>query len=120
MKTRYSTIKSFAGLIVAVSLLQAFPSDASKLVKVDPFPPSGKVLNLTSGDLMCYVDLSDSRGKKYNLGASFEICNQTKFVNKQVKLTYKRSKVNDCQSNEPCGKTRIENLIVKMKLVPRK
>ena len=54
---------------------------------------------------MCYVDLVDARGKKYNLGANFDICNQTKLVNKQVKVTYKKDNVNDCQSAEPCGKT---------------
>ena len=69
---------------------------------------------------MCYVDLVDVRGKKYNLGADFEICNQTKLVNKQVKVTYKKGNVNDCQSAEPCGKTRIENLIVKMQPVLQK
>jgi hypothetical protein len=120
VKTNYSAIKIVAGVITATSLLPAFPSEAIKLVKADRFPPSGKILKLTSGDLMCYVDLRDSRGKKYNIGAIFEICNQPKFINRQVQLTYKRSKIDDCQSNEPCGKTRIENLIVKMKLVPRK
>jgi hypothetical protein len=69
---------------------------------------------------MCYVDLIDRRGKKYNLGANFEICNQTKFLDRQVRITYQRNKVNDCQSNEPCGKTRVENLIVKLKLIDRK
>lgn len=84
-----------------------------------PTPTSGKVLRLTTGDLMCYVDLS-TRGKKYVIGASFEICEQTQFLNKQVKLTYKSIKVNDCQSAEPCGKTKQENAIVKMKLLRNK
>jgi hypothetical protein len=41
-------------------------------------------------------------------------------VNKQVKLTYKKGSVNDCQSADPCGKTRIENLVVKMQPVLQK
>ena len=69
---------------------------------------------------MCYVDLVDARSKKYNLGADFDICNQTKLVNKQVKVTYKKGNINDCQSAEPCGKTRVKNLIVKMQPVLQK
>jgi hypothetical protein len=88
--------------------------------KLGASPKQGKVLQLTNGDLMCYVELVDARGKKYDIGAEFDICRQTKFINKQVMLTYKRGKVNDCQSAAPCGKTRTEDLIVKMKLVNKK
>lgn len=102
-------------LMVSASLLSVLPSKATPQKKPNSLPASGKVLTLTNGDLMCYVDISNA-GKKYHLGADFSICNQNKFLNRQVQLTYKASKVNDCQSNEPCGKTRIENLIVKMKL----
>jgi hypothetical protein len=102
-------------LVVSATLLPALASKATTQKKLNSFPRSGKVLTLTNGDLMCYVDIS-SGGKKYHLGADFSICNQSKFLNQQVQLTYKPVKVNDCQSNEPCGKTRIENLIVKIKL----
>jgi hypothetical protein len=105
--------------IAATSLLYTLPSYARKPVKVSKYPTNGKVLKLTNGDLMCYVDLLDTRGRKYNLGADFDICTQTKLVNKQVKLTYKKGNVNDCQSAEPCGKTRMENLIVKMQPIKK-
>jgi hypothetical protein len=105
-----------AGIILLSSLSHSLPSDARKPVKANSYPSSGKLLKLTNGDLMCYVDLIDSRGKKSTLGADFEICQQTQFLNKQVQLTYKQGTVNDCQSAEPCGKSRVENLIVKMKL----
>jgi hypothetical protein len=105
-----------SGLIVSLNLLAGSPSQANKLKKSNSFPTSGKVLKLTNGDLMCYVEVN-SRGKMYQLGADFDICNQTKLLNQQVRLTYQRSKVNDCQSSEPCGKTKIKNLIVKMKLI---
>ncbi len=104
------------GLVVAVSSLYPLSSAASQPKQLNSLPLNGKVLKLTSGDLMCYVDLIGAGGKKYHLGADFEICNQTKFLNKQVKLTYKYINVNDCQSSEVCGMTRNENLIVKMKL----
>jgi hypothetical protein len=106
--------------LTATSLLYTLPSHSRKPAKASSYPTSGKVLSLTNGDLMCYVELVNARGKKYNLGADFDICTQTKLVNKQVKLTYKKGNVNDCQSADPCGKTRVENLIVKMQPVAQK
>jgi hypothetical protein len=110
-------ILTSAGIIIAASLGVTLPSEARKPVKTQVFPTSAKILTLINGDLMCYVEVIDARGKKYNIGAYFEICQQSQFLNKRVQLTYKRGKVNDCQSAEPCGKTRVENLIVKMKLI---
>ncbi|WP_310427539.1 hypothetical protein [Chamaesiphon sp. VAR_48_metabat_135_sub] len=120
MKIKHPLLPIIGIAIIATNLSAVVPALANKTLKSNSLPTSGKVLKLTNGDLMCYVDLIDARGKKYNLGASFDICNQTKLLNKQVRLNYKPLKVNDCQSNEPCGKTRIENSIVKMKLVTRK
>jgi hypothetical protein len=104
--------------IVAISLLPALPSAAGKVNRTAT-PSSGKLVKLTQGDLMCYVDVVDRHGKKHHLGADFEICALNKFLNKQVQLTYKPIRINDCQSNEPCGKSRTENAIVKMKLIRR-
>jgi hypothetical protein len=106
------------GLILTSSLLPLSARAASK-PKTSSFTTICKILNFTNGDLMCYVEVQ-ARGNNYNIGANFEICSQTQFLNKQVQLTYKRVKVSDCPSNEPCGKTRLENLIVKMKLAPQK
>jgi hypothetical protein len=115
-----SLVKHCIWSIAIVSCL-ALPSDARKLsAKVNLFPPTGKVLQLTNGDLMCYVDLLDARGKKHTLGADFEICNQTQFVNQLVRLTYRIVPVNHCQGNDRCGKTIAKNLIVKMKLIRRR
>jgi hypothetical protein len=118
MKSLHLFAATCAGLIAAVSIIQTAPAESKKTKILNSFPASGKVLKLTNGDLMCYAEIDD-RGKKYHLGADFDVCSQIKFINKKVKLTYKRSKVNDCQSNEPCSKTRVENLIVKMKLIPK-
>jgi hypothetical protein len=103
--------------IFTTSLLCSLPIAARNLTKNQAFPTSGKVLKLTNGDLMCYVDLVDAGGKKYNLGADFSICEQSQFLNQQVRLTYKKIKVSDCQSAEPCGKSKIKNAIVKMRLM---
>jgi hypothetical protein len=105
------------GLIVVTSLLPVVVRAAIK-PKPNSFTTIGKVLKFTNGDLMCYVEVQ-AHGNNYNIGADFDICRQTQFLNKQVQLTYKRVKVNNCPSNEPCGKTRLENLIVKMKLAPK-
>ena len=118
MKINYAvTTATCAGLILILNLVTGAPSEATKLEKDNSFPTSGKVLKLTNGDLMCYVKIN-ARGKNYQLGADFDICNQTKLLNQQVQLTYKRTKVNDCQSSEPCGKTKLKNLIVKMRSIP--
>jgi hypothetical protein len=117
VKNHHLFAATCVGLIAAVSIIQTAPAESKKTKSLNSPPTSGKVLKLTNGDLMCYAEIDD-RGKKYHLGADFDVCRQIKFLNKKVKLTYKQSKVNNCQSNEPCGKTRIENLIVKMKLIP--
>lgn len=76
---------------------------------------SGIVKELVNGDLMCYVTLIDENGEENIIGASFEICEQSEqFLDKKVNLTYELANINDCQSNEPCGKTRQELIIIKM------
>lgn len=106
--------------IAATAVLPLSPSIANPSSKSKSYPTTGKVVNLTNGDLMCYVDLIDERGKKQMLGADFEICQQTRLLTKRVRLTYQRRNVNDCQSASPCGKTRVENLIVKMRSISKK
>ena len=81
-------------------------------------PKVGTVKELVNGDLMCYVTLVDKKGTEHNLGATFEICEQDKkFVDKKVRLVYETQSVNDCESAEPCGKTRKESIITKMELI---
>ncbi|WP_017294946.1 hypothetical protein [Geminocystis herdmanii] len=75
----------------------------------------GIVKELVNGDLMCYVTLIDENGDENIIGASFEICEQPeKYLDKKVNLTYELANINDCESNEPCGKTRQELIIIKM------
>ncbi len=81
-------------------------------------PKIGTVKELVNGDLMCYVTLVDENGTEHNVGASFDICTeQATFLNKKVRAFYELESVNDCQSAEPCGKTRKESLITKMEIL---
>ncbi|MCV3212334.1 hypothetical protein OGM63_02110 [Plectonema radiosum NIES-515] len=82
-------------------------------------PTIGTVKSMTNGDIMCYVKLVDNKGNVYkNIGASFEICAKEKtFLNKKVRLSYGKVSVSNCQSAEPCGKSRLETLITKMQLI---
>ncbi len=81
-------------------------------------PKVATIKEIVQGDLKCYVTLIDEQGKEQGLSASFEICTQEKqFLNKKVKLSYDILNFNDCQSNEPCGKTKKESAIVKMEVV---
>ncbi|MBW4630954.1 MAG: hypothetical protein KME30_03340 [Iphinoe sp. HA4291-MV1] len=82
-------------------------------------PTIATVKSMVNGDIMCYVNLVDDKGKQYNsVGASFETCaNKKRFLNKKVQLSYNQVSVNDCQSAEPCGKSRLETLITKMQII---
>ena len=96
--------------LVAVTLA-VLPVNAAKL------PRHGTVLKMTIGDISCYIDIRDVAGRKHTLGADFSLCEKPdKYLNRRVQLTYERTKVSDCQSAEPCGKTRWETLVVRLKL----
>lgn len=87
-------------------------SDAPQLLEM------GTVKEMTQGDIMCYVTLEDETGGSHNLGATFEICAESEtYLNKKVKLSYIEATVNDCQSIEPCGKTRQETLISTLEII---
>ena len=85
-------------------------------------PEIATVKEMTNGDLACYVNLVDNKGKKYEgIFADFSICEQEKkFLNKKVKILYGKAKFNDCESIEPCGKTKVHTAILKMSLIQQK
>jgi hypothetical protein len=92
-------------------------NDAVRKTTSGAQPKVATIKRMVSGDLMCYVTLVDERGREQEVGATFDICNQqTAFLNRKVRLSYQTLSVNDCQSAEPCGKTRKESLISKIEL----
>ena len=59
------------------------------------------------GDLMCYVTVTDLRGNTSVIGAEYQICdNEDQFLRQTLGLAYTERTVADCESNEPCGRTR--------------
>ncbi|WP_069789936.1 hypothetical protein A5482_001025 [Cyanobacterium sp. IPPAS B-1200] len=77
------------------------------------------VKDLQTGDLMCYATLQNPEGNEIYKGASFEICADSQiYINQTVRLTYEVVNINDCESIEPCGKTRQEEIITGMEIIP--
>ncbi|NEU78509.1 hypothetical protein [Nostoc sp. UIC 10630] len=80
-------------------------------------PILGTIKDMQNGDLKCYVTVLDENGKLYEgIGATFEVCEPEKYVNKKVKMSYGLENVSDCQSSEPCGKTIKEWLITNIEI----
>ena len=78
----------------------------------------GILQELVAGDIMCYATLIDDDDQEYSIGAKFEICDdQDLYLDQRVKLTYEEVDVNDCESSEPCGKTRKEQIISEMEII---
>lgn len=110
MLKKITTAVSLAAIALTTVSISAIAQDTSLKV--------GIVQELVTGDLMCYGTLIDESGKEHYLGASFEICaDQDYYLNKKVRLTYKKVNINDCQSAEPCGKTRKEWIISQMTVI---
>ncbi len=103
---------SAIGLLASTTVVQAQKKPVER-------PTIATVKSIVNGDIMCYVNLVDNKGRQYNsVGASFDLCaNEKTFLNKKVRLSYNRVSVNDCQSAEPFGKSRLETLITKMQII---
>jgi hypothetical protein len=82
-------------------------------------PAIGTVEELQNGDLACYVTLVDDNNVKHEgLPASFDFCAQEKtYLHQRVRPTYEQGTLADCQSNEPCGKTRRAWIITKLQVL---
>jgi hypothetical protein len=82
------------------------------------FPETGTILEIVTGDLMCYITVQDEYGQTDIVGAGFEFCAEPeKYLNQKANFSYSMATVNDCQSIEPCGKTRQVNLITEIEIV---
>lgn len=93
-------------------------TDNSNKVSGNNQPTIVTVKELVTGDIICYATIVDDQGKEHNVGASFEICDQAdKYLNQKVRASYEIASLNDCESAEPCGKTRQESIISQMEIL---
>lgn len=81
-------------------------------------PEVGIIQDMQIGDLMCYVTFTDAAGATQTVGATFEVCQTPKlYLNQRVRLVYGVESVNNCTSYEPCGRSRLTHLVVRMDVV---
>jgi siroheme synthase len=82
-------------------------------------PQVGTIESMNNGDIMCYITLVDENNYRHEaIGADFDLCvTSEQYLNKKVGLTYKLSNVSDCQSAEPCAKSRKEWLITNIEIL---
>lgn len=85
---------------------------------VNQQPQIGTVKELVNGDIICYATIVDEQGIEHRVGASFEICAAAEtYLNQKVRMAYEIASLNDCQSSEPCGKSRQESIISQMEIL---
>jgi len=80
---------------------------------------SYKVTSIEQGDIMCYIFLADQQGKIWQRGVDFPICeNKDRYINKYVMIAKTEPRnVMDCESSEPCGKSKSVQIITEIKIV---
>ena len=68
------------------------------------------MLELQQGDLACYLTIKERESPLY---AAFELCAE-EHTGKRVRLHYSQATINDCQSNEPCGRSKRVDMVVRI------
>jgi hypothetical protein len=88
-------------------------SNSSAIARSMPvYPEIGTLISAQSGDLACYTTVRDRQGREFQILATYEICDrQSQLLNQTVRFIYEDGNVPDCESAEPCGRTRRETLI---------
>jgi hypothetical protein len=119
IKSKAASILASTVLVLTSSAWTASVLAPATIASNSPRPKVAKVTAITNGDNSCYVNLLDSKGKKYeNMYASFDICAQEEtFLNKKVRLTYGQERIADCQGEDPCNKSRLVTSITKMQVI---
>lgn len=109
----YKSFRLFA--LIYLFTLGIVSCTQSKVADNPTQPVTGTVKELVAGDLLCYATMVDEKGITHNVGASFEICDESaKYLNRRVRASYEIANVSDCEGIEPCGKTRQESIISKL------
>lgn len=73
------------------------------------------VVSMESGDVACYLQLEDGRGRRFQELADFDVCARRELVGRRVSLTYELANVmaDECQGDPDCTKTKRLPLVVK-------
>ncbi|MCP4135816.1 MAG: hypothetical protein GY754_32915 [bacterium] len=76
------------------------------------------VKEMSQGDILCYITMADENGNNLHMSAAFAICeDDSRYLNKKVSIAKTEiANLNDCESNEPCGKTKKEKIIAELSL----
>ncbi len=98
------------------------PSEGSAIANSQPdttteqaaLPAIATLTRVEQGDLQCYLSFTDSQGQSFDIGGSFDICTE-QYLNQTVQITYELGSVNDCESIEPCGKSKEVTLVTQLK-----
>lgn len=74
---------------------------------------SGRITELTAGDVACYVSFEPGNGETVNEMAEFEICERTDLIGREVRFAYTIGNViaDECEGNPDCGKSQQVALI---------
>ncbi|MBF2079103.1 MAG: hypothetical protein IGR76_11445 [Synechococcales cyanobacterium T60_A2020_003] len=87
-------------------------ASSPSLDQASSYPEIGTLMSAQAGDVMCYTTVRDRQGQEFPIGATFEICDrQNELLGQTVRFVYSEETVADCQSAEPCGRSRQETLI---------
>lgn len=118
MLKNYQNISKIIKLTFILTIANFGQSLVSYAQTENYFPEKGTILEIVTGDLMCYITVQDEHDRTDIVGAGFEFCAEPeKYLNQQANFSYSMETVNDCESIEPCGKTREAKIITEIEIV---
>jgi len=63
--------------------------------------------SVNQGDLACYVTLLNTSTQKLeHYDSEFDWCHKPELFGQKIKVTFHKIMINDCESIEPCGRSR--------------
>lgn len=118
MWKNYQNISQIIKLTFILTIANFCQSLVSYAQTENYFPEKGTIVEIVTGDLMCYLTIQDENGETDIVGAGFEFCAEPEeYLNQKANFSYSMETVNDCQNIEPCGKTREAKIITEIEIV---
>jgi hypothetical protein len=95
---------------IAVGLLLTAHTLAANTVSIggESKPRYGTLVDLTSGDVACYLDFKDDNGDRFSEMAEFSVCEDESVKGKRVAISYTVGSVlaDSCQGNPECSESK--------------